>query len=339
MNTVTSQILPLEKWQRELARGMRNTNELLKILDISPRELPEVDHNAAFPLRVPLSYVARMNKGDPNDPLLRQILPLVCEQQDAPDFSRDPVGDLSAMIMPGLMRKYKGRVLLVTTGACAIHCRYCFRRHFPYSETHPDTDQWHDIVDYLAKDTSLEEVILSGGDPLTLSNRNLSSLTGRLADLTHLERLRIHTRLPVVLPARVDDGLMQWLGRIPFKTVMVIHANHPNEIDNDVPNVLHKLSQAGITLLNQTVLLRGINDDSSTLVRLSKALFEANVIPYYLHILDRVQGAAHFEVEERQARQLYQELLSELPGYLVPRLVREQTGSPFKQPLQCPDTG
>lgn len=333
MNTVTSQILPLEKWQRELARGMRNASELLETLDISPCELPEVDHNAGFPLRVPLSYVARMTKGDPNDPLLRQILPLAEEQQDVPNFSPDPVGDLSAMIMPGLIHKYKGRALLVTTGACAIHCRYCFRRHFPYSQTHPDTNQWQEIISYLSENTSIEEVILSGGDPLTLNDRKLSSLTDGLANIAHLKRLRIHTRLPVVLPARVDHGFMQWLNNTSLKIIMVIHTNHPSEIDHDVYNALDKLSVAGITLLNQTVLLRGINDDSATLARLSKILFEANVIPYYLHIMDRVQGAAHFEVGEKKARQIYKELLSELPGYLVPRMVREQAGKPFKQPL------
>jgi EF-P beta-lysylation protein EpmB len=334
MNTLSSQILPLGNWQQELARGIRSTGELLGVLDISPGELSGIeDINTDFPLRVPHSYAARMIKGDPNDPLLRQVLPLKTEHQDTTGFTHDPVGDLASMTTSGLIRKYQGRVLLIATGACAIHCRYCFRRHFPYSEAHPNTNEWQHAIDYIANDASITEVILSGGDPLTLSDQRLTSLTNRLADITHLKRLRIHTRLPVVLPERVDNGLIAWLNTITFKTVIVIHANHPNEINNDVNNALIKLSDTGITLFNQTVLLRGINNDSATLVKLSEVLFEANVIPYYLHMLDKVLGASHFEVDDSEARRIHKELLSSLPGYLVPRLVREKAGNPFKLPL------
>lgn len=334
MITHSPLLLPVGHWQQQLAQGIRNTAELLETLSISPDDLlDKADNKSDFPLRVPRSYVARMTKGDPHDPLLRQVLPLKNEHQHITGFTCDPVGDLPAMTTPGLIHKYHGRVLIITTGACAIHCRYCFRRHFPYQETRLNGDEWQRAIDYIADDTSISEVILSGGDPLTLSDQRLSSLTNRLADITHVKRLRLHTRLPVVLPARVDSGLMNWLNILPFKTVIVIHANHPNEIDNDVRHALNKLARAGITLLNQTVLLRGINNDSSTLIRLSEILFEADVIPYYLHMLDKVLGAGHFDVDEQEARALHKDLLSSLPGYLVPRLVREQAGNLFKQPL------
>jgi len=330
----TSHISVVSKWQMDLAHAIRSPTELLETLNISPAELPYiVDNNSDFPLRVPRSYVSRMTKGDPNDPLLRQVLPLKTEYQYTTGFPHDPVGDLPAMITPGLIHKYRGRVLVITTGACAIHCRYCFRRHFPYAEAHLDLNEWQQTIDYIAGDTSISELILSGGDPLTLSDQRLSSLTSSLANITHLKRLRIHTRLPVVLPERIDNGFMAWLSTVQLKTVIVIHANHPNEINSEVRAVLNKLSNAGITLLNQTVLLRGVNNDSSTLIRLSEALFEANVIPYYLHMLDKVLGAADFTVDDNEARELHKELLTSLPGYMVPRLVREQAGAPFKQPL------
>jgi len=330
----TSQILPLCNWQQELARGIRNTHELLAALQLSPHHIPHLDHgNSGFPLRVPRSYVGRMAKGNPSDPLLLQVLPLNQEHQVKEGFGPDPVCDLPAMMTPGLIHKYKGRVLLVTTGACAVHCRYCFRRHFPYSDAHANTHDWRDAVNYIANDRSVTEVILSGGDPLMLSDQRLGILANRLADIAHIKRLRIHTRLPVVLPERVDNGLMNWLSAMPFSVIMVIHANHPNEIDNEVRNALMKLSNAGITLLNQAVLLRGINDDGSTLAKLSEVLFDAHVMPYYLHMLDKVQGAAHFEVGGQEAERIHHELLGSLPGYLVPRLVREQAGSPFKLPL------
>lgn len=334
MNAQTPQILPLGNWQQELARGIRNIHELLAALHLSPHHIPHLDQsNPDFPLRVPRGYVGRMAKGNPDDPLLLQVLPLNQEHHIKEGFRLDPVSDLPAMMTPGLIHKYKGRVLLVTTGACAIHCRYCFRRHFPYSDTHANTHEWQDAIDYITSDKSITEVILSGGDPLTLSDQRLGSLTKRLANISHLKRLRIHTRLPVVLPERVDNGLMNWLRTIPFNIVMVIHANHPNEIDDEVRNALMKLSNAGITLLNQSVLLRGINNDSSTLTKLSEVLFDAGVLPYYLHMLDKVQGAAHFEVGDSEAQKIHRELLESLPGYLVPRLVREQAGSPFKLPL------
>jgi len=321
-----------------MARGIRNVDELLRILRIQPGDLTvklrgQAETISDFPLRVPHSYVARMAMGDPQDPLLQQVLPLMCEHDDIIGFGTDPVDDIGAMTVPGVIHKYQGRALLVVTGSCAIHCRYCFRRHFPYGDTSMNTQRLNGAIDYLASNPSIKEVILSGGDPLSLTDWKLTRITQRLADITHLKRLRIHTRLPVVLPSRVDDGLIQWLESMPFKTTLVLHANHPNEIDNEVRHGLGRLAGSGITLLNQTVLLRGVNDNSPALIRLSESLFEANVLPYYLHLLDRVRGAAHFEVKEQEARNLHQELLSALPGYLVPRLVRELPGNPYKMPI------
>jgi EF-P beta-lysylation protein EpmB len=334
MNLPSSQLQLTSSWQHDITQGVRKVSELLNLLHISPDKLPDtIDHDSDFPFRVPRSYVERMNKGDPQDPLLRQVLPITREQEKTPGFSSDPVGDLPAMSARGLVHKYQGRVLLITTGACAVHCRYCFRRHFPYSETQLAMNDWDNAINYIANDTSITEVILSGGDPLTLSDRRLSSLTDKLCEIPHLNRLRIHTRLPVVLPARVDSGLLDWLKSIPLRTVMVIHANHPNEINSEVQGTLVRLVENGMTLLNQSVLLRGVNNDSTILVQLSEILFAAGVIPYYLHVLDKVQGAAHFAVEDEKIRFIYQELLSSLPGYLVPRLVRENAGEHYKMPI------
>lgn len=321
-------------WQADLADAVRDPAELLHLLGL-PGDLltgAQAAH-AQFPLRVPHAYVARMRQGDPRDPLLRQVLPLGDELSVAPDFLDDPVGDLAATAAPGLLHKYRGRVLLIATGACAIHCRYCFRRHYPYADGTATPGHLDAALEFIAGDRSISEVILSGGDPLALSDQRLAQLAERLDAIGHLRRLRIHTRLPVVLPTRVDDALLAWLTRMRLKPVVVIHANHPHEIDDAVRAALGRLSAHGITLLNQTVLLRGVNDDPGILARLSEALFDAGVMPYYLHLLDKVRGAAHFEVDEKTARQIHEELWQRLPGYLVPRLVREEPGAPGKTPL------
>jgi EF-P beta-lysylation protein EpmB len=234
------------------------------------------------------------------------------------------------MVAPGVLHKYQGRVLLTATGACAVHCRYCFRRHFPYTDANPAADQWCAALAHIAGDKSITEVILSGGDPLTLSDRRLENFTRQLEVIPHVRRLRLHTRLPIVLPERVNDELRGWLGATRLKTVVVVHANHAQEIDASVRVALAHLKGAGVELLNQSVLLRGINDSADALARLSEVLFDAGVLPYYLHMLDKVQGAAHFEVDETAARSLMAELNRRLPGYLVPRLVREIAGSPGK---------
>ena len=285
------------------------------------------------PLRVPRGFVARMRRGDPHDPLLRQVLPLAEECLTAPGFAADPVGDDAAMTVPGVLHKYRGRVLLTATGACAVHCRYCFRRHFPYADANPAADRWQAALGYIAGDASISEVILSGGDPLTLSDRRLGELTDALATIPHVQRLRIHTRLPIVLPERVDDGLLAWLGNLRLPGVVVVHVNHANELDAAVKAALARLKDAGVQLLNQSVLLRGVNDSGDALAALSEALFACGVLPYYLHLLDKVQGAAHFDVPESIAQTIATDMRGRLPGYLVPRLVRELSGAPAKIPI------
>lgn len=318
-------------WQAELARAVTEPEELLGLLALGPEWLPAARAAARlFPLRVPRGFVARMRPGDPHDPLLRQVLPLGEELVAAAGFGPDPVGDLAAMAVPGVLHKYRGRVLLTATGACAIHCRYCFRRHFPYSESNAAADHWRAALKYIAADDSIAEVILSGGDPLTLADAKLAEFAAALHAIPHVRRLRLHTRLPIVLPERVNQDLLAWLEKTRLKPVAVVHANHATEIDAAVRTALAALAGAGVHLLNQSVLLRGVNDNIESLSDLSEALFAAGVLPYYLHWLDRVQGAAHFEVDESRAHGLMQELNGRLPGYLVPRLVREIPGAPGK---------
>jgi EF-P beta-lysylation protein EpmB len=324
----------MPNWRRALAEAITDPIELLAALGLGAELAPAARAAARFfPLKVPRGYVARMRRGDPNDPLLRQVLPLGVELEDHTGFDTDPVGDRAATVGNGLLRKYQGRSLLIATGACAVHCRYCFRRHYPYVRENASAGGFASAIKRIAADASLREVILSGGDPLTLSDRRLGEFAGQLSAVSHVARLRIHTRLPVVLPERVDDALLAWLAGTRTAKVVVIHANHANEIDGAVRAACVRLRGAGATLLNQSVLLRGVNDDARALAELSEALFEAGVLPYYLHLLDRVRGAAHFEVPESEARGLYQVLRARLPGYLVPRLVREEPGAPAKLPV------
>ena len=286
-----------------------------------------------FPLRVPRGFVARMRHGDPHDPLLRQVLPLDEEMQPVPGYSLDAVGDGTARTGAGLLQKYRGRALLVATGTCAVNCRYCFRRHFPYAEETASRDRWRSAIHSISADPSLEEVILSGGDPLSLATPRLVELTDALAGIRHIKRLRIHTRLPVVLPERVDAPLLRWLAGLPWPVVVVIHANHANEFDASVDAALGNLQKAGARLLNQAVLLRGVNDCVEALANLGERSFAAGVLPYYLHQLDRVAGAAHFEVPDHEAKALHAALAARVSGYLVPRLVREVAGDTGKRPL------
>lgn len=317
-------------WQRELASAIVRPGDLLERLGLAHD--PCVTDGGAFPLRVPEGFVRRMRPGDPRDPLLRQVLPVSAEDAVLPGDSPDPVGDLAALVTPGLLRKYHGRALLILTGACPLHCRYCFRRHFPYSEEGL-AGGWDRALARIASDRSVSEVILSGGDPLTLSDAKLERLVERLSGIAHLTRLRIHTRTPIVVPSRVSDRLVAWLARSRLATVVVLHANHPAEVDATVATATARLRETGATLLNQAVLLRGVNDSLEALVGLSERLFEVGVLPYYLHQLDRVQGAAHFAVDDVTAGRLVEGLRARLPGYLVPRLVREEAGRPFKVPL------
>jgi L-lysine 2,3-aminomutase len=320
-------------WQHELASAITHPEALARALDLDPGLFAHAGQaSVLFQLRVPLSFVRRMRAGDPNDPLLRQVMPLAAELIDSPGFGPDPLAERNAFKAPGLLQKYPGRALLIATGACAIHCRYCFRREFPYQEQ-IGNGPLQQALDALAADPSIEEVILSGGDPLTLSDARLRALTDRLALMPHIRRLRLHTRLPVVLPSRVDAGLLQWLRELPWPVAVVLHTNHGNEIDDSLHAACDRLRHAGVTLLNQSVLLRGVNDSVAALSDLSQRLFAAGVVPYYLHMLDPVRGAAHFEVPEAAARQLLGQLTSSLSGYLVPRLVREAPGGPAKLPL------
>lgn len=319
-------------WKNALADAIRDPAELLALLEL-PESLLDGAHQGAkqFPLRVPRGFVTRIEKGNPADPLLRQVLPLLEETRAVDGFSTDPVGDLAARAGAGVLHKYHGRVLLSTTGACAVHCRYCFRRHFPYGEQRPSRDNWQGVLDYLHTQPEVDELILSGGDPLMLDNELLHNLTTRLASLPQLKRLRLHTRLPIVLPERIDEGLLAWLASLPWPVVMVVHCNHAQEIDHTVGEALKRLHQAGVSLLNQSVLLAGVNDHAASLEKLSLRLFECRVMPYYLHLLDRVHGAAHFEVTATQALSLLEQLRGKVPGYLLPRLVREQAGDIGKQ--------
>jgi EF-P beta-lysylation protein EpmB len=325
---------PLEenqRWQTALAQAVSDADTLLAQLGLSNAlNAISKDKIRQFPLRVPQSYINKMRYGDADDPLLRQVFPLIDESYDAEGYARDPVGDQFAVTSPGMLQKYQGRALLVTTGACAIHCRYCFRRHFPYAESNPLASQWQQTLTQLTADSSINEVILSGGDPLSLSDKKLATMVDQLQTLPQLRRLRIHTRLPLVLPKRVNDELLDWIANCKLKVVMVIHANHANEIDAETANALSRLQQAGCQLLNQAVLLKGVNDSEQALVDLSERLSEVNVLPYYLHLLDKVAGAQHFDVQESRAVELIEAIRACLPGYLVPRLVREIQGEPSK---------
>lgn len=320
-------------WRRQWRDCVRDPAELLDLLGLSQLAPRLAADCAGFPLRVPREFIGRMRYGDPQDPLLRQVLPLDAELRPAPGFSFDAVGDLDTRSAPGVLQKYEGRALLIATGSCAVNCRYCFRRHFPYAEETAAASSWRLALEALASDPGINEVILSGGDPLSLGTAKLVELTTALRDIPHVKRLRLHTRLPIVLPSRVDDALCAWLDSIDLQKVMVIHANHASEFDAEVDAALADVSRTGTTLLNQSVLLRGVNDSVDALVAVSERQFAAGVLPYYLHQLDRVQGAAHFLVSDRRARWLMAEVRKRLPGYLVPRLVREVPGEGSKRPM------
>ena len=321
-------------WRRAWREAVRDPRELLAMLGLealSDRIAPEAAQ--WFPLRVPRGFVARMRHGDPDDPLLRQVLPLDDEDRIVPGFATDAVGDEAARRGRGLIHKYRGRALLVATGSCAVHCRYCFRRHYPYAEDTAAAAGWREAVAAIAADASIGEVILSGGDQLSLADHKLAELTDALRAIPHVRRLRIHTRLPIVLPERVDAGLLAWLRGLPWPVAVVVHANHADEFDSNVDAAMAALRDAGMALLNQAVLLRGVNDSVEALAGLCERGFEAGVLPYYLHQLDRVAGAAHFEVGDAEALALHAALAARLPGYLVPKLVREIAGDPGKRAL------
>ncbi len=323
-----------EDWLQQLADVITDPDELLRILFLN--EHPHLQQGSGarrlFPLRVPRAFVARMQPGNASDPLLLQVLTAREEFITAPGFTHDPL-DEQRSVVPGLLHKYRNRALLLVKGGCAVNCRYCFRRHFPYQDNQGNKANWLQALDYIRQHPELDEIIFSGGDPLMAKDHELSWLLDQLEDIKHIRRLRIHTRLPVVIPARITATLCQRLGSSRLQVLMVTHINHANEIDPPLRDSMARLKQAGVTLLNQSVLLRGVNNDADVLATLSNALFDAGILPYYIHVLDKVQGAAHFMVDDDEARQLMKGLLSRVSGYLVPRLTREVGGEPSKTPL------
>ncbi|GAA3701847.1 EF-P beta-lysylation protein EpmB [Oceanisphaera sediminis] len=320
-------------WQKELGQAFTSPEQLLHYLQIDAAPWQSgFRARQLFPMRVPRPFADKMRPGDARDPLLRQVLPLGEEFEQVPGFVTDPLDEHDSAL-PGLLHKYESRVLLVVRGGCAVNCRYCFRRHFPYADNSPGREGWREALDYIAAHPEINEVILSGGDPLMARDDHLDTLITGLEAIPHLKRLRIHTRLPVVIPARLTEALQQRLGQSRLQAVMVLHINHANEIDDELSSRLAPLRQGGITLLNQSVLLAGVNDDADALCQLSERLFEAGVMPYYLHQLDQVEGAAHFAVSDRQATALLADMLTRLPGFLVPKLVREIGGEHSKTPI------
>lgn len=318
-------------WKEQLSGAITRVDQLLAMLDLADSPLARrVTAMAEFPLRVPLAYVQRMGKGNPDDPLLRQVLPVDQEFVSTPGYISDPLAEAQYNPVPGIVHKYTGRVLLITSPACAVHCRYCFRRHFPYEDNTLGKAQWQQALDYIAGNTSISEVILSGGDPLAANDNHLHWLVEKLAAIAHVRRLRVHTRFPVVIPSRITADCLAWLTSSRLTTVVVLHINHANEIDTDVGAMIARLRNHGITVLNQAVLLKGVNDEVKTLAALSERLFENGVLPYYLHLLDPVAGASHFDIPQPRAMTIYRDLQAQLPGYLLPRLVRDTPGATAK---------
>ena len=324
-----------KNWQSQLSDLITDPLELLNVLQLSSEQLLSGAINASeqFKLRVPRAFVAKMQLGNPLDPLLLQVLPHHLELEEHPEFVTDPLGEEAANQMPGVLHKYQSRFLLTLTGACAIHCRYCFRRHFPYQENLPKNEDWLKIKHYIEQNPSINEVILSGGDPLTLSNRKLALWIERLSSLDQIKIVRIHSRVPIVIPNRLDEEFISILKNSRLRIIVVIHSNHASELDDYTCSKLLQLSLHHITVLNQVVLLKGVNDSAQSLTELSYRLFEARVMPYYLHVLDKVKGAQHFDLRSSQIDQIYNDVLASLPGYLVPKLVREIAGEKNKTPL------
>ncbi len=325
---------PTLSWQQELSAARLTPRQLAERLQLPPDMVETMaGGDRDFPIRATESYLQRIKRGNPSDPLLLQILPQRAEcVPSTVDYCDDPVGDLKARKAGGLLQKYHGRALLITTAACAIHCRYCFRRHYPYPQQTTDLNL-REVTRWLEESPTIHEMILSGGDPLILSDERLDHLLTQLECISHIHTIRIHSRLPVVLPARITTTLLQRLQQSPKNMVLVIHCNHPNELDPSTASALEKLKQHGVTLLNQSVLLKGVNDTAETLEQLSHKLFSQQVLPYYLHLLDRVSGSQHFDTEEAQAITIHHQLRQRLPGYLLPRLVRELEGEPSKTPI------
>ncbi len=327
--------LESRSWQQQLAEAFTSIEELCAYLRVNPGDLP-VSQQAArnFPLKVPLSFAANMAKSNPDDPLLRQILPVSDELTEFPGFVNDPVGDLEAAMLPGLLHKYHGRVLLINTGACAINCRYCFRRNFPYGEQQLGKQDELKALEHIRSNLDITEVILSGGDPLALSDARLEFLFTQLAAMPHVKRIRLHSRLPIVLPARITHSFVNLCRQTAKPVVLVVHCNHPNELSAEVNQAMDLLKAGRVALLNQAVLLKAVNDNAETLCALSEKLFDFGILPYYLHQLDKAKGTGHFAVTDEVALALLTFMQNRLPGYLVPKLVCEIPGAPAKQNVE-----
>jgi EF-P beta-lysylation protein EpmB len=318
-------------WKAELSHCVSSIDDLLNQLGLNANNLSATEQAAIdFPIKVPQPFVQLMEYGNPNDPLLKQVLPISSELAIDSNFSTDPVDESNYNPVPGIVHKYHNRVLMIISPNCAINCRYCFRRHFPYDENRQSKQQWLEALDYLKTKPEINEVIYSGGDPLAANDNFLRWLTAEIESISHIKRLRIHSRLPVVIPARIDEPLINWLGHTRLKPTFVLHINHANEISTELSQGVDRLKQAGISVLNQSVLLKGINDSSDQLIALSEKLFDAGIMPYYLHMLDPVQGASHFDVSKKHAVEIFHQIQSELPGFLTPKLVQERAGETSK---------
>lgn len=322
-----------KSWQKELANVVTNPETLLSMLDICPEEYKK--HFSArnlFPVRVPLPFIKKMIKGDFNDPLLKQVMPLSDEFIQVDGYLNDPLEEHET-VAEGLLHKYTNRVLMIVKAGCAVNCRYCFRRHFPYVDNSPNKQRWQEALDYIELHPEIDEVIFSGGDPLMASDSHLSWLINQVEKVSHIKRLRIHTRLPVVIPNRITPDLVSMLEKSRLKASIVLHINHANELDNTLITAITPLRDAKIPLFNQSVLLKGINDNACTLAELSETLFDNGIHPYYLHVLDKVQGASHFDISQEQTISIYKELMAKVSGYLVPKIVREIAGEANKTPI------
>lgn len=330
---VTQNTQSREDWLQQLADVITEPAELLEYLALSDSPEWQKGHDARrlFALRVPYAFARRMKKGDPNDPLLLQVMTSASEFIATPGYSTDPLEEQDdAIAVPGLLHKYINRALLLVKGGCAVNCRYCFRRHFPYQENQGNKANWRHALDYIRQQPELDEIIFSGGDPLMAKDHELAWLLDEIEAIPHIKRLRIHSRLPVVIPARITEALTKRFSQSRLQILLVTHVNHANEIDPEFCDAMTRLKRANVTLLNQGVLLRGVNDNADTLAKLSNALFDAGIMPYYLHVLDRVQGAAHFMVPDDEARLIMRELMTKVSGYMVPKLTREIGGEPSK---------
>ncbi|MBT1450320.1 EF-P beta-lysylation protein EpmB [Glaciecola sp. XM2] len=334
MQIIPKKSMPVEiNWQKELARCFTTPESLLEYLCLDPQKYRE--HFAArrlFSMRVPRPFADLMTPGDWDDPLLQQVMPRVEEFEEVSGFVGDPLGEQDNE-QAGILHKYLNRALLIVKGGCAVNCRYCFRRDFPYQENAVNKQQWLNVIQYIQNDTNLDEIILSGGDPLMAKDSHLAWLCEQISHIAHIKRLRIHTRLPVVIPQRINDEFLQWFSALRQQKIMVFHINHANEVSKSLIERCKRLREAGMTLLNQAVLLKGINDSADAQIALNEAVFSAGVLPYYLHLLDKVTGAAHFDMPEKEAKAIMAEVIKRQPGYLVPKLVREIAGQPGKTPI------